>query len=112
MPPQSLEQLSQKVHELEFLVKNHQHDGLSSQKLRNQYFNLIARTSLGVAGTSVTLDGIPAKRFLRVLIEHSAKSGNGNNYLRFNNDSGNNYTFIENGNGTARVSQGQFDLID
>lgn len=32
--------------------------------------------------------------------------------LRFNGDASGNYTFIENGNGTARVSQTSIDLID
>lgn len=98
--------------EIEQILATHQHDGTFTQKLRNQNFNIIARTSLPAAATSVTLDGVPPRKFLRVLIEHDAKSGNGDNYLRFNNDSGSNYTFIENGNGTARTSQGQIDLID
>ena len=105
--PEPLQQIRQ-------ILAQHQHSGADgSQKLRTQDFNLIARTELSVAGTTLTLDGIPPKKFFRVLIEHDAKSGNGDNYLRFNGDaSGNNYTFIENGNDTARTSQNQIDLID
>ncbi len=102
------------ISQLEQIVKTHQHtSGDFTQKLRNQDFNLVARNSLSSAASSLTLEGISAKKFLRVLIEHDAKSGNGNNYLRFNNVStGTVYTFIENGNGVARASQNQIDLID
>src|SRR3990167_3232677 len=93
-------------------LRSHQHDGVDSEILRNIDFNLIARTSLGAAATSIILDGIPPRKFLRILIAHGAKSGNGNSLLRFNNDSAGNYTFIENGTGTARVSQTSIDLID
>jgi len=98
--------------QLAFIVKSHQHDGSNTEKLRNQDFNLIAQSFLPVAATSLILDNIPNRRFLKVLIEHGAKSGNGNNLLRFNNDSGNNYTSVENGNGTDRTSASSIDLID
>ena len=107
MPP-----LEERIRNIEQILRGHQHDGIGTDKLRNQDFNLIARTSLPATATSIVLDGIPAKKFLRVLIEHSAKSGAGNNFLRFNNDSAGNYTFIENGNNTARASQTEIDLID
>ena len=99
--------------DLERILTTHQHRGDDfSAPLRNQDWNLISRTSLSAAGTTLTLAGIDSKKFLRVYIEHDAKSGNGNSLLRFNNDSGSNYTFIENGNGTARTSQTSIDLID
>ena len=105
--------MPESLSQIEFILKNHKHTGEDfTQKLRNQDFNLIARTSLGATATSIILDGIPTKKFLRILIDHDAKSGNGNSLLRFNGDSGNNYTFIENGTGTARTSQSSIDLID
>ncbi len=108
MPPQG-----NKLEQIDFILKTHTHSGEDfTTKLRNQDFNLIARTSLSAAATSIILDNIPTKKFLRILIAHDAKSGNGNSLLRFNNDSGNNYTFIEDGNGTARTSQSSIDLID
>lgn len=104
--PLTLEQIAQ-------ILKSHQHSGEDfTEKLRTQDFNLIARNSLPAAASSVVLDGIPNRKFLRVLIEHDAKSGNGNNFLRFNGVSSASYTFIEDGNGVARTSQTEIDLID
>ena len=99
--------------ELEKVFKFHQHSGSDlSLQLALLDWKLLARTSLAVAAGSIVLDNIPPRRFLRILIEHSAKSGNGNSLLRFNNDSAGNYTFIENGNNTARTSQTEIDLLD
>mgnify|MGYP007031186021 CR=1 FL=1 len=110
MPPKDFQQ---QIDQLKQIVFSHQHAGFDfTEKLRTQDFNLIAQTSLPAAATSIILDGIPPRIFLRILIEHDAKSGNGNNFLRFNNDSGANYTFIENGNNTARTSRTEIDLID
>src|SRR3990167_5361993 len=85
---------------------NHTHTGADfTQKLRNQDFNLIARNTLSAEGTTLTVTGISPKKFLRVYVEYGARSGNGNVFLRCNNVSSASYTFIENGNNTARTSQ-------
>ena len=98
--------------ELERIFNNHQHRGFDgSQLLALLDWKLIARNTLPVAATSLVMDGIPTRTFIRVFIQHGAKSGVGNNFLRFNNDSGSNYTFIDEG-GTARTSRAEIDLID
>ena len=114
MPPQfDINGLRNKLDSIELLLKTHKHASFDlTTPLTNLDFNLIARTSLGAAASSIVLDGISPRRFLRILIEHDAKSGNGNSLLRFNNDAAGNYTFIENGNNTARTSQTSVDLLD
>ena len=97
--------------QIEKILATHQHSGGDgTERLRNQDLQQIGKTVLVSATTSMRID-IPPKQFLRILIQWGAKSGSSNDFLRFNNDSGNNYSFIEAG-GTARTSQGQIDVRD
>lgn len=106
MPPD----LENRIRQLELLMSQHQHHGVDSASLRSQDWQQIGKTVLASAATSIRAD-IPNKQFVRILISWGAKSGASDDYLRFNNDSGSNYTFINSG-GTARTSQAQLDLRD
>lgn len=102
-----------KIDDLELRFQSHQHTGYDgSQRLALLDWKLIARNTLAVAATSLVMDLIPSKSFMRVFIQYGAKTGSSNNYIRFNNDSGSNYTFIEETTATARTSRTEIDLID
>jgi len=98
--PDSLEN---RIARLEQNLRQHQHTGLDSERLRSLDMQEIGKNILASAQTTFSIN-IPPKRFLRILISCGAKSGSSDDYLRFNADSGNNYTT------TTGVSQGQIDL--
>lgn len=52
----------------------------------------IARTTLGSAGDTITLSSIPARKYLKIRAYLLATGGGIEAYMRFNNDSGSNYT--------------------
>ena len=105
------EQLENKINQLEQLFRQHQHNGADfSERLRGQDLQQLGKIVLASAAASISLT-IPVKQFLRILIQFGVKSGASDDYLRFNADSGSNYTFINSG-GTARTSQGQIDIRD
>ena len=110
MPPE-LQKLQSDVEQLRLILTQHQHQGFDfSPSLRGQDWQQIGKTVLAAAATSIRVD-IPQKQFLRILIQWGAKSAGSDDYLRFNNDSAGNYTFINSG-GTARTSQTQIDIRD
>ena len=51
----------------------------------------IGRTTLGTAGDTITVSGLPTRKHLRVIMVCSASGGTVDSSLRFNNDSGSNY---------------------
>lgn len=51
----------------------------------------LGRTTLSVAGDTISVTGIPAREYLLIIANTFATGGTINNFLRFNNDSGNNY---------------------
>lgn len=102
--------LEERVNQLELLLKTHQHRGPDSAVLRFQDFQQLGKIELTAAATSLSI-AVPVKQFLLILIQWGAKSGASDDYLRFNADSGSNYTFIDAGV-AARTSQGQIDLRD
>jgi len=70
-------------------------------------------TTLGSAGDTITLNGsgsgFTAKKFLKIL-SHTLASGNINWKLKFNNDSGNNYSNRLNDNGTESTAVSRTEL--
>ena len=68
----------------------------------------IGRTTLGSSGDTITLDSLPEKKYLRIVIL-GLPSGSINLRVRFNNDSGNNYAnqYYTNGTDTSSASQAQ-----
>lgn len=52
----------------------------------------LKRTTLSVAGDTISVTGIPEKKYLRVICWAIPTGGNIDGAVRFNNDSGSNYT--------------------
>lgn len=99
------------LQKIEQILYTHQHRGDDfTQPLRGLDLQQLGKTVLTAAATSLRVN-IPSKQFLKILIQWGAKSGASDDYLRFNNDSGSNYTFINSG-GVARTSQAQIDIRD
>ena len=104
MPPPDLQQIQNEIAQLKLIVNTHQHRGFDfSQSLRSQDWQQIGKTVISAAATSIRMD-IPNKQYVKIVISWGAKSGASNDYLRFNNDSGANYTT------TTGVSQSQIDI--
>lgn len=53
----------------------------------------LGRTTLGVAGDTISLTPITARKYLRIHVNANATGGNVRFRMRFNNDSSNNYAF-------------------
>ncbi|UNQ40957.1 hypothetical protein MPC38_06815 [Prescottella equi] len=66
----------------------------------------IGRTTLTSPADVISLASIPARKYLRVVVYTSATGGTTNTYMRFNNDSGNNYSerSLEDGSNINQVS--------
>lgn len=76
------------------------------------WYEELARTTLGVAGDTLSAPTIATRKYLRVLISLTG-TGAVDLYLRFNNDSGANYAnkqMVEGGAGSASTSQTQITL--
>lgn len=72
----------------------------------------IGRTTLTVAGNTISVTGLPARKYLKILIftKGTATTDEG---MRFNNDSGNNYDYIRNINANtsdSATAQSRFAL--
>lgn len=61
----------------------------------------LGRTTLGSAGDTITVNNIPARKYLIILANLTATGGNINALVRFNNDTGNNYSRRVSDNGAA-----------
>lgn len=61
----------------------------------------IGRTTLGSAGDTITVSGLPARKYLRILVRLAATGGNINFGVTFNNDTGSNYSYRRSANGGA-----------
>lgn len=92
------------IEQLSEVLYNHQHTGADFTKpLGGLDLQQIGKVVLGGTATTFSISFAP-KQFLRIIIQWGAKSGTSDDYLRFNADSGSNYTT------TTGVSQGQIDL--
>jgi hypothetical protein len=67
----------------------------------------LGRTTLGVAGDTITVNSIPATKYLKILYSLAATGGDIIGALRFNNDSGTNYgsSLVTNGSYGSSPSQ-------
>lgn len=70
-------------------------------QLQNEWWEEIGRTTLGVAGNSITITTLPVKKYLKIYIYASATGGTINATMRFNNDSATNYSNRSSANGAA-----------
>lgn len=66
-----------------------------------RWYPEIGRTILSVAGTSITVSGLPARKYLRIIMYLIDSAAANQASLRFNADSGNNYAFRVSTNGAA-----------
>lgn len=109
MPPESLQK---QIEDLDKRFRLHNHSTSDTTTTLPAFdWTLLGKFVLPVAATTLTLTNFRPKQFLRIYIQWGAKSGASDDYLRFNNNSGSNYTFIDSG-GTARTSQTRIDLRD
>jgi hypothetical protein len=90
--------------ELEQVLYSHKHTGSDfTQPLNNLDMQVVGKVVLATASTNFSIAFAP-KQFLRIIVQWGAKSGSSDDYLRFNGDSGSNYTT------TTGTSQAQIDL--
>lgn len=107
------ESILRELDTLKKIFRSHQHrGGDGSLQLALLDWKELGRAELVTAGTTLTLLNLPPRRFLRIIVQHGAKASNGNTLLRFNGDSGSNYTSISRENAAARASQSSIDLLD
>ncbi len=79
-------------------------DAVTDDKLDYpRFWQEIARTTLTVAGDTITVSSIPARKYLRVII-YTTNSGQISQLLRFNNDSAANYSYTTSSLGAADTS--------
>lgn len=64
----------------------------------------IGRTTLGVAGDTITLSSLPARKYLRVLYSCLPTGGTIGINIRYNNDNGNNYALRISVDGGADIT--------
>jgi hypothetical protein len=63
-------------------------------------WELLGRTTLSSAGDTITVNNLPARTYLRIIVA-ALPSGAIRTSYRFNNDSGNNYASRQSSNGAA-----------
>lgn len=79
----------------------------------NQGWQEIGRTTLTGVADTVTVSGLPARKYLRIRFAGIASGGTLDTSFRFNNDSGSNYAYrlsVNGAAGTSEVSQPQVTL--
>lgn len=75
-------------------------EGLSIVSTGTEWWEELGRTTLSVAGTSITVNAFSPRKYLKV-IYILLPSGALNLGFRFNNDSGSNYSYVYSGNMAA-----------
>jgi hypothetical protein len=64
----------------------------------------IGRTTLGSNGDTISVTSLPARKYLKIIVDVRDTGGTINPLLRFNNDSGANYSFNYNDNGGVNAN--------
>lgn len=66
-----------------------------------RWWQEIGRTTLGVAGDTISVTGLPARKYLMILVSVVPTGGTIRPNIRFNNDTANNYSNRNSTNGAA-----------
>lgn len=74
---------------------------LNYPQLQNEWWEEIGRTTLGTAGSTISVQNLTAKKYLQVRILATSTGGTVDISVRFNNDSAANYSARLSGNGGA-----------
>jgi hypothetical protein len=86
---------------------------LNSRGQSGEWYEELGRTTLSVAGDTISVQNIPAKKYLRILVLAIPTGGTGaNGRLRFNNDSAANYAYATQDNGGAAASAVSQTFVD
>jgi hypothetical protein len=86
---------------------------LNARAQSGEWYEELGRTTLSVAGDTISVQNIPAKKYLRILVLAIPTGGTGaNGRLRFNNDSAANYAYATQDNGGAAASSVSQAFID
>lgn len=68
-------------------------DGVTDTQLDYpRWWQEIGRTTLGSAGDTITVSSLPVRKYLRIIFSRIDTGGAVNGFIRFNNDSGANYS--------------------
>jgi len=73
----------------------------------------IGRTTLASAGDTITVSGLPARKYLMIIVAAQNTGGTINTAVRFNNDSGSNYArriSVSGGSDTTNASQSSLSM--
>lgn len=77
---------------------------VTAAKTTGIWWEELGRTTLGTAGDTITVSGLSTRKYLQIRIMALSTGGNTNVKLRFNSDTGTNYSLLSSVNNAAQSS--------